>query len=109
MPAFKAYNAHDYGTAADRLTPLTKSYPSSNLVWLYLGVSQLMLQENREAYRTLKPRQEGHPFDATLTWYTAIAAQRIHAADARSLLEAICRDHASTYTAASCRIAPTLP
>ena len=53
LPAFDAYNAADYATAAKRFTALKKDYPHSEIVLLYLGVSQLFLHQDADAAVTL--------------------------------------------------------
>ena len=111
MPAFKAYNAADYSSAARRFAPLARNYPESTLVDLYFAVSQLELHEDADAAQSLaQARMHTAPrFADDVTWYSAIAAQRIgNLAQARAFLEQLCRATSSRYSEQSCRIAPTL-
>jgi len=111
LPAFNAYNAADYTTAAKRFTALKKDYPHNEIVLLYLGVSQLFLHQDADAAGTLTlARRAATPASADAAeWYSAIAAQRLHSPDAKTLLDALCEKAGSKYSADSCRIAPTLP
>ncbi len=110
LPAFDAYNAADYTTAAKRFTALKKDYPHSEIVLLYLGVSQLFLHQDADAGATLAlARHAAAPASADAAdWYSAIAAQRVHSPDAKALLDTLCKRADSIYSAESCRIAPTL-
>lgn len=111
LPAFNAYNAADYTTAAKRFTALKKDYPHSEIVLLYLGVSQLFLHQDADAQATLAlARYAAAPYSADAAdWYSAIAAQRMHSPDAKTLLDYLCKKTGSKYSSESCRIAPTLP
>ena len=111
LPAFDAYNAADYATAAKRFVALKKDYPHSEIVLLYLGVSQLFLHQDADAGTILAlARRAAAPNSAdTVEWYSAIAAQRLHSPDAKTLLESLCKNTGSKYSEESCRIAPTLP
>lgn len=111
LPAFDAYNAADYATAAKHFTALKKNYPHSEIVLLYLGVSQLFLHQDADAGATLAlARHAAAPNSADAAeWYSAIAAQRAHSPDAKALLDSLCKNASSKYSAESCRIEPTLP
>jgi len=111
LPAFDAYNTADYATAAKRFATLRKDYPHSEIVLLYLGVSQLFLHQDADAAATLAlARHAATPSSADAAeWYSAIAAQRLHSPDAKALLDSLCKKPGSKYSAESCRIAPTLP
>lgn len=110
LPAFHPYNAADYASAAKQFTALKKDYPHSEIVLLYLGVSQLFLHQDADAAATLTlARHAATPTSADAAeWYSAIAAQRLHSADAKTLLDSLCKKSGSKYSAESCRIAPTL-
>jgi TolA-binding protein len=110
MPAFTAYNRADYALAAQRFTKLQESYPQSEIIPLYLGVSELWLHRDAEARASLSKALRLAPkatADAPM-WYAAIAAQRTGAPEARSFYAALCANTSSRYSADSCRIASTL-
>jgi hypothetical protein len=111
LPAFDAYNAADYATAAKRFSALKKDYPHSEIVLLYLGISQLFLHQDADAGTTLTLARHaaGPSTTDTAEWYSAIAAQRLHSPDAKALLDSLCKKAGSKYSTESCRIAPTLP
>lgn len=110
LPAFTAYNHADYATAADRFKTLAASYPSSEIVPLYLGVSQLYLGKNEEADANLtrvltlgeKDTTPGNTDAAR--WYDAIAAARLHSAKATTLLQDLCGEKHAKYSAQSCKL-----
>jgi hypothetical protein len=111
LPAFDAYNAADYTTAAKRFTALKKDYPHSEIVLLYLGVSQLFLHQDADAGAnlTLARRTSAPNTTDAAEWYSAIAAQRLHSPEVKTLLDSLCKKTGSKYSAESCRIVPTLP
>jgi hypothetical protein len=104
LPAFTAYNTGNYKLAAERFKPLAAGYPQSQLTLLYLGVSELFLQQNVDAAETLrKARATSTVFDRdAVTWYGAVAASRLRAADEAELLSELCAKKNSVYAARSC-------
>jgi hypothetical protein len=106
MSAFAAYNRGDYEAATTRFTSLRSRYPRSEIVSLYLGIAQLYLQQNAEAYATLISNNESaHPNLANArSWYAAVAAERTQSANAAQLFAEICANHASPWSIQSCKI-----
>ena len=52
-PAFEAYANDDYPLAAQRFTELADQFPRAELPFLYLGVTQLLQQDNAHALTAL--------------------------------------------------------
>ena len=101
MPAFIAYRHGDYAIAAKRFERLSTSYPSSDIVSLYLGVSQLLDHQDTAANTTLQKARKLAPRSDAARWYGAVAALRVHSADAEPLFKSLCADARSTYSAES--------
>jgi hypothetical protein len=110
MPAFTAYNAGNYRDAATRFARLEGEYPRSEMVRLYLGVAQLFVHEDAAANASIASARSlpGKRFTDAERWYGAVAAQRLHSGEAKTLLDGLCADTASAYSAESCRLAPSL-
>ena len=108
MPAFVAYRRGDYASAAKRFKRLAVSYPSSDLVSLYLGVALLLDHQDEAAFASLQRARKLAPRSDAAQWYSAVAALRVHSAEAKSLFETLCGESSSAYSADSCRIAASL-
>ncbi|HEY4356831.1 MAG TPA: hypothetical protein VGN16_13860 [Acidobacteriaceae bacterium] len=110
LPAFTAYNHADYAAAATKFSALAAGYPASEIVPLYLGVSQLYLGQNEQADANLmrvltlgeKDTAPGN-MDAA-RWYDAIAASRLHSSKATTLLQHLCDEKHSRYSPQSCKL-----
>ncbi len=109
LPAFEAYNHGDYSVAVQRFAPLARTYPHSELVGLYMGVSQLLAHQEDAAYQTLAPVRESRDRKKRdeARWYSAVAVQRLRPEEARSQVSALCADVHSVYSAESCRLVGT--
>lgn len=110
MPAFTAYNHGNYEVAVERFSTLQVRYPQSGIIPLYLGVSQLFVRKDADAYASLsKAVHTAMPSERdAASWYAAIAAERIGSPEARSLYAGLCATKQSPYSAESCRVAATL-
>lgn len=108
--AFAAYRQNKYRVAATDFSVLAQRYPESDIVFLYLGVSQLFLDQNEDALASLgraeaiaKPeRQEA------ASWYHAIAALRLQDTESKTLFEQLCSHHGSPYSDQACAVAKQL-
>ena len=113
LPAFRAYNQADYAGAARAFERIGPRHPSSVLIPLYLGVSQLALAQNQPARTNLQ-----HALDQARArssagasaqvdearWYLAIAAARLHSKEALTLLKMLCAERSSAYSPQSCTL-----
>ena len=108
--AFAAYRQNKYQVAATDFSVLAQRYPENDIVFLYLGVSQLFLDQNEDALASLgraealaKPeRQEA------ASWYHALAALRLQDTESKSLFEQLCSHRDSPYSSQACAIAKQL-
>lgn len=91
--ALAPYESGDYAEAARRLDRLRKQYPRMAQAPFYLGVSQLFLNQNEQAARSLKAAAiGGSPLADDATWYLALANHRLGKDDvASSTLETLCK------------------
>jgi TolA-binding protein len=92
--ALAPYEADNYAEAAQRLLGLRKKYPRMAEAPFYLGVSQLFLNQNEDATRSLKEavKLANQPLADEATWYLALALHRTGQSElATSLLEPLCR------------------
>jgi tetratricopeptide (TPR) repeat protein len=76
--ALAYYRDDKYAEAAGQLAKVSKMYPRGVEAQLYLGISQLYLQQNSEAIPALEAAQQLGPeqFREDATWYLAVAHQR---------------------------------
>jgi hypothetical protein len=105
-PAFDAYSRNDYTLATQRFSQLAKQFPRSGTPFLYLGVTQLLANENASAlYNLTRAEQFVSPDQKdAASWYRAIAALRTGAPNASQLLHAICGRNGSTYAQQACQL-----
>jgi tetratricopeptide (TPR) repeat protein len=92
--ALVPYAADNYAEAARRLDLLRKKYPRMAEAPFYLGVSQLFLNQNDDAAKSLKDAVNlaDRSLADEATWYLALALDRTGRTDlARPLLEQLCR------------------
>lgn len=111
-PIFRDYAHADYPDAERALTRLAPRYPSSVLLPLYLGVSQLAQSEDQDAHTSLqhaldrsraaKPALPEQSDEAR--WYLAIAAARLHSNEAISQLRTLCNHRSSPYSPQACTL-----
>lgn len=91
--ALAPYEADNYAEAARQLDRLRKKYPRMAEAPFYLGVSQLFLNQNEDAAKSLKDAVNLAHLQLAdeARWYLALALYRTGRADlASSLLEPIC-------------------
>jgi len=76
--ALAFYRDDNFSEAAPQLAKVTQAFPSEVEAQLYLGISQLALQQNRESIAPLMKAQQLGPeaFREDATWYLALALQR---------------------------------
>jgi TolA-binding protein len=76
--ALAYYRDDKYAEAAEQLATVAKAYPQGGEARLYLGISRLYLQQNREAIPALLAAQQlgPEPFRDDATWYLALAYLR---------------------------------
>lgn len=105
-PAFDAYIHSNYSLAIQRFSQLAKQFPRSGTPFLYLGVTQLLMNENTDALFNLTRAEQFVSPDQkdTATWYRAIAARRANAANASQLLHSICERKESSYAQQACQL-----
>jgi hypothetical protein len=108
-PAFEAYVKDDYPLAAQRFTELADQFPRAELPFLYLGVTQLLQQDNAHALTTLNRAdtlaRENHSSQKDdAAWYHALAAIATHSPDAPHLLNVVCADTRSSYSKQACEL-----
>lgn len=107
MPAFRAYNQGDFAQAAAAFTPLVTRFPQSDIPPLYLGISQLQLEHNANAQRSLHQALllAGPARHEAAVWYLAVADLRLaqpHAAV--PLLHELCSQPHSAYAPRACAL-----
>lgn len=107
--AFDAYSRNDYTLATQRFSQLAKQFPRSGTPFLYLGVTQLLANDNASAlYNLTRAEQFVSPNQRdAVSWYRAIAAQRSGAPNASQLLHAICSRNGSAYAQQACQLEQT--
>ena len=91
--ALVPYEADNYAEAAQRLDRLRKKHPRLAEASFYLGVSQLFLNQNEDATKSLKDAVNlaDQPLADEATWYLALALSRTgRSALASSLLDQLC-------------------
>jgi tetratricopeptide (TPR) repeat protein len=102
--ALAPYGADNYAEAAQRLDRLRKKYPRLAEAPFYLGVSQLFLNQNEDATKSLKDAVNlaDQPLADEANWYLALALYRSGRGEvASSVLEPLC--HAGgTNSARAC-------
>ena len=105
-PAFDAYTRNDYPLATQRFSQLAKQFPRSGTPFLYLGVTQLLTNDNVNALFNLTRAEQFVSPDQkdTASWYRAIAALRTSAPNARQLLHTVCSRNGSPYAQQACQI-----
>jgi hypothetical protein len=103
-PAFDAYIRNDYSLATQRFSQLAKQFPRSGTPFLYLGVTQLLINDNTDAlFNLTRAEQFVSPEQKdTASWYRAIAAVRTGAANANQLLHSVCERKESPYAQQAC-------
>ncbi len=105
--AFEAYAKDDYPLAAQRFTELADQFPRAELPFLYLGVTQLLQQDNTHALITLNRAdtlaQQNHSDQKdAATWYHALAAVAANSPDGPHLLRVVCAHTQSPYSQQAC-------
>jgi tetratricopeptide (TPR) repeat protein len=91
--ALAPYEVDNYAEAAHRLDRLRKKHPRLAEAPFYLGVSQLFLNQNEDATKSLKDAVNlaDQPLADEATWYLALALSRTGRNElASSLLEQLC-------------------
>src|SRR5690606_4600367 len=109
-PAFDAYRAGDYHTAAEVFARVAPQYPASVEVPFYLGVSRLMTDDAPAAAQALQAARalDDPSFRDDVAWYLAIAAERSgDVASARASLAVLCTG-SSPHAAPACDAATAL-
>jgi len=110
LPAFRAYNRADFAHAAKEFSKLQHDYPHSAQAALYLGVTELALNDDASAVTNLQLALDHLPAPAgtdpeAARWYLAIAKNRLHdPSAARLLLRTVCQDKNSSYASRSCEL-----
>ena len=104
-PAFDAYIRNDYSLATERFSQLAKQFPRAGTPFLYLGVTQLLINENADALFNLTRAEKFVSSDQkdVASWYRAIAALRTRAPNAAQLLHSVCERKGSPYAQQACR------
>jgi len=105
MAALQPYRQGDYLHAANALDALSKKYPNAVEPSFYLGVCQLLLNENQDAAISLEDarRRGATPFKDDISWYLAVAYQHLaRIADARQEAAAVCA-HPGDYHDRACQ------
>jgi hypothetical protein len=93
-------------TGAQRSSQLAKQFPRSGTPFLYLGITQLLMNDNTNAFFNLTRAEQfvSSVKKDTASWYRAIAAMRANDPNARQLLHTICRRNGSPYAQQACQI-----
>jgi len=104
--ALAKYQSDDYKTAVQQLKALAAKYPRHGTVRLYLGVSELLLNQNADASSNLiaavNELEGARQSDAR--WYLAAANLRLKNPEAaQPLLQELCEGK-STYKEQSCTL-----
>ncbi|MBS1800842.1 MAG: hypothetical protein JSS95_13585 [Acidobacteria bacterium] len=110
-PAFRAYNSGDYALATQLFSQLAKQFPRSGRPFLYLGVTQLLTNDNAAALFNLRRAEEfvsPSEKDAA-SWYRLAASARTQASDTAQLAHALCNRNGSTYAQQACQLEKALP
>lgn len=110
-PAFDAYRAGDYRTAADAFARLAARYPSAVEIPFYLGVSRLLVADAPGAVAALRTaRAAGEAtFQDDIAWYLAAAEARAgDLSAARDGLTALCNGQ-SAFAPRACTALAALP
>ena len=104
-PAFDAYVRSDYSLATERFSQLAKQFPRAGIPFLYLGVTQLLINDNARAlFNLTRAEQFVSPDQKDIaSWYRAIAALRTGAANANQLLHSVCERKESPYAQQACQ------
>jgi hypothetical protein len=104
--AFDAYTRSDYSVATQRFSQLAKRFPRSGTPFLYLGVTQLLTNDNANALFNLTRAEKfvAPPQKDAASWYHAIAALRAGSPNARQLLHDVCGQNGSAYALQACQI-----
>ncbi|HEY6376444.1 MAG TPA: hypothetical protein VIX90_13060 [Edaphobacter sp.] len=113
-PAFEAYAKDDYPLAAQRFTELADQFPRAELPFLYLGVTQLLQQEDTRALTTLTRAdslaQQNHSDQKdAASWYHALSAVAAKSPDAPHLLRVVCAHPQSPYSQQACKLSTLTP
>ncbi len=105
-PAFDAYTRSDYALAAQRFSQLAKQFPRSGAPFLYLGVTQLLTNDNAQAlFNLTRAEQFVSPAQKdAATFYRAVAALRTNAPNANELLHSVCTRTLSSYSKQACQL-----
>jgi len=105
-PAFDAYVRSDYPLATQRFSQLAKQFPRSGTPFLYLGVTQLLTNDNANAlFNLTRAEQFISPAQKdAASWYRSIAAVRTRAPNASQLLHALCGRDGSDYAQQACQL-----
>ncbi|HEX4156535.1 MAG TPA: hypothetical protein VHY48_13065 [Acidobacteriaceae bacterium] len=106
LPAFRPYNRGDFVHAATIFRTLTTRFPQSSIPSLYLGISQLQLNQNRDAQASLLQSLTlaGPVRHDDAAWYLAVADLRLHdRSSAAPLLRELCTKQ-SAYASRACAI-----
>jgi hypothetical protein len=110
VKALSRYQKDDYAAAAQELKTLTAKYSRDGTIRLYLGVSELFLDQNQDAAAELmaaKALNEGGRL-VDSKWYLAVAELRLKQPDkALPLLHELCEGK-STYSQRACAVESSL-
>lgn len=108
LPAFRAYNRGDFAQAASAFASLVARFPQSEIPSLYLGVSELELNQNANAQHALQQAlrlSSASQHDAT-EWYLAVADLRLAQPQAAApLLHQLCSEPRDPYAPRACTLA----
>jgi len=111
QPAFSAYKAGDYAQAIASFSQLAKQYPRSGTPFLYLGVSQLLTNDNKNALFNLTRAEkfsDTSQRDAA-SWYLLAASVRTQAPEAAQQAHDLCaRGDRSRYSSQACELERSL-
>lgn len=109
-PAFRAYSSGDYTLAAQLFSQLAKRFPRSGTPFLYLGITQLLTNDDAAALFNLK-RAEQFVTPAqkdAASWYRLAASARTHAPDTAELAHTLCNRNSSTFAQQACQLEKAL-
>ena len=109
LPAFKAYGANQYPLAVERFSLLAKRYPRADVPLLYLGVAQLMVQDDHAALASLARADQfaAKTRKDAASWYHAVAAVQTQSPEASALLHDLCHRNKSHYAQQACALEKT--
>jgi len=110
VKALSRYQKDDYAAAAQQLKTLATKYSQDGTLRLYLGVSELFLDQNEDAATELLTAKtlndDGRLADTN--WYLAVAELRLKQPDkALPLLHELCEGK-STYSQRACAVESSL-